>query len=81
MADETRYRRTPDGEVVPLAQAEADALAADQARWTQAEEARATTPTTEDFLDAIRELAAEGAQVESRINERAAQKAHERASK
>lgn len=36
-------------------------------------------PTAQDFLEAIRELAAEGAEVESRISERANIKAHERA--
>jgi hypothetical protein len=36
-------------------------------------------PSAQDVLDAIAELAAEGVEVESRIRERAASKAQERA--
>ena len=49
------------------------------AEWEAAEQERAEAPTAQDLLDAIRELADEGAEVESRIHERASQKAQERA--
>lgn len=56
-----------------------DAVEEFEARLAELEPDRPTGPTAQDVLDAIRELAAEGAEVEKRIHERANAKAQERA--
>lgn len=53
-------------------------LGAAYSEWEAAEKEREQAPTAQDVLDAIRELAAEGAEAEQRIHERAAAKAQER---
>ena len=60
-------------------QPSADDLEAAYLEWEAAEQERAEAPTAQDLLDAIRELADEGAEVEQRIHDRANAKAQERA--